>query len=120
MTTAVLYTTDLQPITVIDLKPWAWERLARGERINLVVIEKLTFHDITAPQPQQCSHTGRRVTIFGDRMRRGKHETLMLFTDDEESALLLQAEFLPGQRREAQERERGAFAKGFLHALDML
>lgn len=57
------------------------------------------------------------VSIRGERIRRFEHETLMLFTEDEETALLLRAEFLPGQRATLQDKERRAFAKGFLKAL---
>ena len=44
----------------------------------------------------------------------------MLFTDDEEAALLLKSELLPGQHKDVQSRERSAFAQGFMDALNML
>lgn len=41
----------------------------------------------------------------------------MLFTPDEENALLLRASFLPGQHNAVRNKERNAFAAGFLKAL---
>jgi hypothetical protein len=92
-----------------------WDRLAKGETIMLAVQEpfKLTPYTGGTMDAAPC----RRVAIFGERLRRREHETLMLFTGDEENALLLRAEFLPGQRGEVRNRERGAFAAGFLRAL---
>ena len=112
---AVLYTHQLEPITVVDIPMFLWDRLAKGETIVLAVMEplKLTSHTGGPIDATPC----RRVAIFSERIRRREHETLMLFTTDEENALLLRAEFLPGQRGEVRNRERGAFAAGFLRAL---
>ena len=112
---AVLYTHQLEPITVVDIPMFLWDRLAKGETIVLAVQEpfKPTPYTGGPIDAAPC----RRVAIFGERIRRREHETLMLFTADEENALLLRAEFLPGQRGEVRNRERGAFAAGFLRAL---
>lgn len=113
---AVLYTHQLEPITVVDIPLWLWDRLARGEWVVLAVMERVRFGpnmvDVTTPAP-------RRVEIFGERLIRREHETLMLFTADEENALMLKAEFLPGQRGELRDRQRSAFAAGFLEALQV-
>ena len=108
---AVLYTHQLEPITVVDIPMWLWERLAQGQTISLAAREPVSFED------SPCYRPIRKVDIFGELMRRRGHETLMLFTSDEENALLLKSEFLPGQRGELQLRERSAFAKGFMKAL---
>ena len=112
---AVLYTHQLEPITVIDIPMWLWDRLGRGEVIRLAVQEPISFLPASAPPPAEIRT--RVVSIFGEKFRRREHEALMLFTADEENALLLLAEFLPGQRGEVQNRERSAFAGGFLKAL---
>ena len=49
-------------------------------------------------------------------VRRGQTHW-MLFTNDEESAMLLKSAFLPGQQKEVQMREQQAFAKGFWSAI---
>ena len=112
---AVLYTRQLEPITVVDIPMWLWDRLRRGEVIRLAVQEPPSLVPLSGPPPAEI--WTRTVSIFGEKFRRREHEALMLFTADEESALLLQAEFLPGQRGEVRNRERGAFASGFLKAL---
>lgn len=112
---AVLYTHQLEPITVVDIPMWLWDRLGRGEVIRLAVQEPISFLPASTPPPAE-SRT-RVVSIFGEKFRRREHEALMLFTADEENALLLQAEFLPGQRGEVRNLERSAFAGGFLKAL---
>ncbi len=86
-------------------------------RLSLDDINVLNGDDIGAS-------TTTVVTIRGEAIQRGQHRTLLLFTAQEEHALMLQADFLPGQRREVQGRERNAkrsgIADGFLTALDML
>lgn len=112
---AVLYTQQMEPITVVDLPIWIWDRLWRGDMIQLEVREPFNFMAATEPLP--VTYCPRRVAIFGERLRRREHEALMLFTSDEENALALQAEFLPGQRGTLHDQKRGAFAAGFLRAL---
>ena len=114
---AVLYTHDMEPITVLELKRWAWEFLERTGIVRLHVAEPPLTTPWSGPP---ANGLFRIVTIKAERLRRGNQEHLMLFTSDEESALLLESAFLPGQHRWVQERERVAFAQGFLHALDML
>jgi hypothetical protein len=111
---AVLYTHQLEPITVVDIPMWLWERLAQGQTIRLAVMESPSLVPTDSPPDYRPL---KMVEIFGERIRRRGHETLMLFTADEENAMLLKAEFLPGQRGELRDRVRGAFAAGFLKAL---
>lgn len=111
---AVLYTEDLEPITVVRISEFLWGRLRMGEQVRLAVPVELKL--------AQCHSTAMReqfktVTIYGELLRRRGHEHLMLFTTDEENALALKAEFLPGQNGTMQRRERSAFVRGFLEAL---
>ncbi|WOB06519.1 hypothetical protein [Piscinibacter gummiphilus] len=111
---AVLYTYDLQPITVVGLSNFLWDMLHRGDMVQLVVPEPFKFE---APDPTQQM---RLVRIRAEHFRFRGHDSMMLFTEDEEYALALQAAFLPGQHGEVQRRERRAFINGFLTALDAL
>jgi hypothetical protein len=111
---AVLYTHEMEPITVIGLASWAWEKLWRGERIVIAVMEPI--HVWMNADPNDFPKV-RKVEIYGEVFERRGNRTMMLFTGDEESALLLKADFLPGQRSELQAREGRAFAKGFFDAL---
>jgi hypothetical protein len=119
---AVLYTHELEPITVLSIQPWLWQRLEAGEPIRLAVMEpvRLTYAEpVTADAIRFIT-----VEIRGEAIQRGGNRTLMLFTRNEEHALLLKSDLLPGQRRDAQHRERKAgakgFAEGFFAALDAL
>ena len=112
---AVLYTHQLEPITVVNLPPFLWDKLWHNEQVVVPVLSALPFVLLGVKPP--LDEPLRLVRIYGERLRRGDHEALMLFTTDEKDALLLRAEFLPGQRGELQTRERGAFAQGFFKAI---
>ena len=58
------------------------------------------------------------VDIYAERLRRRDGETLMLFTNDEENALLLKSTFLAGQQSEINNIKKQAFGRGFLQALN--
>lgn len=115
---AVLYTYDFEPITVIDVPEWAGEYLERYQCLLIPVIERrlsVILADVDASE--MPVHT---VRIECQKLCRRGITHWMLFTQDEESALLLRATLLPGQRSLVKEHEKSAFAKGFLEALKML
>lgn len=113
--TAVLYTDDLEPITVLELPALAREILEEQGRVTLHVPEPPAW--LPEGGPVSAYVPPRTVRIRAELLRRGARRHLMLFTEDDEAALLLRAAFLPGQRRELQSRERDAFAAGVLRAL---
>lgn len=116
---AVLYAHDMEPITVVDLKPWAWDRLWGGEQISLAVMESPRW---TVPSDPLSSATYkmRIVRISGEQLVRRGQKSLMLFTADEEHALALKAEFLPGQLGSVQSEKRASFREGFFDALSRM
>jgi hypothetical protein len=110
----VLYADDMEPITVIDLPAFAEEFLSERGAVLIAVPQPISF------APQRCQSMQPHmpiVTIIAERFVRRGQEHMMLFTHDEESALLLKCAFLPGQQAGLQERDRKAFARGFLDAL---
>ncbi|WP_248769083.1 hypothetical protein [Pseudomonas sp. MWU12-2345] len=117
---AVLYTHDMEPITVIELEPWAWEFLREQGQVRLAVYRPACVRHDPDETPQPFDMSQWIVRITAEVLVRGQHSSLMLFTNDEEAALLLKSVFLPGQHREVQDREKSAFAQGFLHALNNL
>lgn len=118
---SVLYTPDMEPITVIELKPWALDYLRTNRRVVLSVTPPLSLQKMVNLSDEELSkcvfHT---VTIYPERFVFYGKETMLLFTRDEESALLLSSAFLPGQWKEVQAYERDAFARGFMDALNHL
>lgn len=115
----VLYTLQLEPITVVDLPMSAWDRLSRGEVIRLQVEEPNGYlPSFVHPGPDETVF--HIVEVFGEPLRRKGFETLMLFTKDETQALRLRAGFLPGQQSDLRRRRDQAFAEGFAKALSLL
>lgn len=118
----VLYANDFEPITIIELNPWQENHIRRHNVVRLPVFPSTeTMQLSAAPTMETC----RIVTIKSELIYRGSHplnyiEHMLLFTGDEESALLLKAAFLPGQRSELNKIQREAFANGFLQALRIL
>jgi len=113
---AVLYTNQLEPITVVDIPMFLWDMLSKGQHIRLAVQEPV---GLTPYKYEEAICLNMKtVTVYGERILRRKSEALMLFTEDEESALMLKADFLPGQRGELEARDRKSFANGFIKALE--
>ena len=112
---AVLYTHDMIPITVLDVPPMYHAYLQENRQLILAIRPDFKFTDHEDAIAMHISL--RTVTITAEWFHRRGERHLMLFTQDEESALLLQASFLPGQTREVREREQKAFAAGFFKAL---
>lgn len=113
---AVLYSHDMEPITVLQLTDTAYNYLTFYGQVTLAVMEPVQPFVRDAPPTQSF----RKVHITAELLRKGDKKHLMLFTHDEESAMLLQSAFLPGQQRVVQEREAAAFGRGFLFALGKL
>lgn len=114
----VIYTDDMEPITVINIDAWTEKFLNEHGSVRLAVmpIFPINYEDKSAGLVQSFNIVSIRAERFH---RKGKTHTFLI-TEDEETALLLKAAFLPGQNREVQQRERDAMAKGFLQALSMI
>lgn len=110
----VLYADDMEPITVIDLPEFATRYLNEHGMVRIAVQMPVI---VTPQAASQMLPSLPIVTIMSERFIRRGQEHMMLFTNDEESALLLKCAFLPGQQAGLQERERKAFASGFLEAI---
>lgn len=110
MPRCVLYTEDLIPITVIDLPAWGIDMLRDGDRFKVPVMEPVMSK---VCDEKIISSFFKEVTIWGEPMYRGNRRSMLLFTDDEELALKLSAEMLPGQQKEFQAQYR----KGFIDAI---
>lgn len=109
----VLYTDDMEPITVIDLPRGLCDMLDGGRMVHVAV---QTPVNVAASVPPVFADTPpKQVSIWAERFRRKGRDHVFLFTRDEEVALLLKASFLPGQRREVQEE----FKRGLAHGLSI-
>lgn len=116
---AVLYTTQLEPITVLDVPMFLWQRLEKREVIRLPVLSPVETQ-VVYQSPSNQTQEFHMVEIFAEKFRRYEHEALMLFTYNEEYALRLQASFLAGQLQEVQDLQATAHARGFVDAWQRL
>jgi hypothetical protein len=112
----------MEPITALELTGWAEEFLLKNRTINLPIYRDVTWEDYTRPIENPDTRPFY-VTITTEVLIRNGQRHLMLFAKDEESALLLESVFLPGQRRALRDAEGRAETRGamkFLEALSSL
>lgn len=111
---AILFTTDFEPITVIDLPMWAHEMALKHRYVRVAVMEPPKCH--VNHNEEFCEL--KIVTIMAERLIwRDRSEKIIYVTADEEVALLLKSSFLPGQINEVNQREKSAFVQGMLATL---
>ena len=114
----VLYTHDMEPITVLQLPQRSIDYLRETGMVRLAVANPANFLRIpTDPLEPFDSYI---VTITMDVIRKGYQTYPILLTHDEESALLLRSAFLPGQQRARAADYTSGVAHGFLLALEKL
>lgn len=112
---AVLYSGDMEPITIIPINQFLREMLQERGCVRLPVM--LPVHGFEYDAPPLRYEKLRTVEIYTERIVRRGEMHLLLFTHDDENALLLRSAFLPGQQQGLNEERKVAFAKGFLHAV---
>lgn len=93
----VLYTQDFEPITILNLPLWLLEQLERQGSVRVAVLRAPKVMPPTEPvnfEPPEV------VTIYCERLR-WKDGTVkpVLVTNDDELALTLRPDWLPGQRQ---------------------
>lgn len=108
---AVLYTNDMEPITVLNLDRWMLHYLEANGQVRLPVAEPYTYEPLPEDEPVG-PREARIVTIRCDWFYRNNQRFPLLFTANESDALLLKSVFLPGQRAAVREAEDKAFSKG--------
>ena len=117
----VLYSDeDMEPITVFELSEFATDYLNQYKRVTLPVIAPMRASFISDEDQITNCDVLKQVNIYAETFIRKGQKYMMLFTQDEESALLLKSCFLPGQRSELNEEMANFYAKGVLYALGRL
>lgn len=92
----VIYTQDFEPITVIDLPVWLLEQMEQQGSVRVAVLQPVRTTTGNDPQDFQMPPI---VTIYCEKLRWKDGTTKpILITYDEELALTLRPEWLPGQR----------------------
>jgi len=95
----VLYTEDFEPIIPIDLPLWLLERLEQEGAVRVAVNKPIGFKGEKIPVGMVGNEDMPTVRIRYEKLRwhDGSLKTLLV-TPDEELALTLTPEWLPGQR----------------------
>lgn len=114
----VLYTKDFEPITVLDLPVWLLDQLERQGAIRVAVQQPVRVNiakDESWSEPWMIPEL-KTVTIYCERLRWKDGKTKpVLITNDEELALTLRPEWLPGQQQAIQ-----SYKKVIRHLTDNL
>lgn len=108
---AVLYTHDFEPITALTLTGDILRYLDERETVVLAVMEPM-WSQVPGPDERPERTSFRTVTITREWMHRRGERFPLLFTRNEEEAMLLRSTFLPGQRLALRQAEDEAFSKG--------
>jgi hypothetical protein len=94
----ILYTEDFEPIIPIDLPLWLLDRLEQEGAVRVAVNRPKGFTDVRIPVGNlDCETPTVRIRYEKLRWHDGTLKTLLV-TPDEELALTLNPEWLPGQR----------------------
>jgi hypothetical protein len=95
----ILYTEDFEPIIPIDLPLWLLERLEQEGAVRVAVNKPVGFKGEKIPVGTVGNEDMPTVRIRYEKMRwhDGTLKTILV-TPDEELALTLTPEWLPGQR----------------------
>lgn len=113
---AVIYTSDMEPITVIDMKPWYWDFLKAHTCIRFHVKDEPYQFFSLEHNDTDFKYRLKEVRVHANYIHRGDDAFFLLTTDDEVDALLLDSTVLPGQQRRFNEEKKKAFVRGLLSA----
>jgi hypothetical protein len=99
----VLYTMDMEPITIIDLPMWAIE-LGEKERMVAVAVirppSRTPFENTPLELSTQVVYLRFHPLVFYGK------KNWIITVENEELALLLKPSWLPGQRKQINDYER--------------
>lgn len=118
---AVIYTYDMEPITVISMRSSWWDHLIKYGQIRFAVYESMTVENLAVDDYAVLKKNYLTAEIRAHMIRRADNQVhLLLTTDHETTALLLDSSILPGQVAKINEMKKAAFGKGLIAALSSL
>lgn len=116
---AVIYSVDHEPISYIRMLPEFYDYFSKYEIVKFPVRKPMTFKELTSINP--IADTGPLYAeIRAMRLRIKDTIRLMLYTNNEETALLLANDFLPGQTKEINLIKGAAIMEGIALAIRKL
>lgn len=115
----VIYTEDMLPITVVDIHPDLIRMMQRGDYVKLQTAPPMAMTPPNEPINFQAYVRIEHVSLYMEPLMRNERRSWLCFTRDEESALILQAAFLPGQLGEVRRREEASYWEGMFQGFMM-
>lgn len=118
---AVIYTEDMEPITVAKLQPWTVDYLRKHGTVRVAVAPPIShmFRPDDKPRPF-CAEYIVRLSAHSIESPVNGCRAMFLTTRDDVAALLMDAALLPGQAALRDATFRAGVSAGFQQALDML
>lgn len=118
MMNTVIYTHDFQPITVIDIPLFLLETFHFRKHFQIPIYKEAAF-------VSRCNTVDRisvyeSVELTCELFIRNGNKTYMVFTKNEEGALLLSSIFLPGQQKALSHEKDKSLIEGFIKAIETL
>jgi hypothetical protein len=110
---AAIFNRDGDLVTVVDIPQWAVTMLKDGRCLRLP-------ERIQPPTPAELVDPPLMTRMRAVSLRALNRTATALECDDDETALLVQAAFAPGQVHELQRRERNAEGRGALKLMNAL
>lgn len=111
MTPIVLYTDQMEPITVIELPQWFLDKLYDKQLMKVPVMSAISIESIYDPIIENALNS---VDVWAESLYRKGNRYWLLFTNDENLALRLKSDVLPGQRKAFQDEYKRGFISGML------
>jgi hypothetical protein len=93
----VIYTRDFEPITVLDLPLWLLEKMEQQGRVRVAVMRPPTWTGGEEPVKDEPYTETVVLECFRLRWSDGTQKPIIV-TQDDELALALKPDWLPGQR----------------------
>lgn len=101
----VLYTRDMEPITIIDLPMWALDHGERLGGVNVAVMDATQLEPVNPTDPVPPANFAI-VRMAFHRLRFYDKQSWIITVDNDELALKLKPSWLPGQRGAINEYQR--------------
>lgn len=117
----VLYNHEMEPITIIKISDWMLTMIRNDRTFITLQVDppldwrRYTVEELNQPRPYRTVEI-EVVPLYMS----GGFKTFFLRTRDEESALLLESAFLPGQTKELNDLKEEAYTQGFARAFRMM
>lgn len=117
MRVVIFAESDFEPITAVMLGPSAIHHLRNNETLQLAVMMPPMLEPWNAGVVPDFRMRTVRLRPVWIRNPHWPQDNFVLVTHDEQSAMLLKSEFLPGQQAELSRRQESAFVRGFFKCL---